>query len=702
MNATSSVGESSSSSNLRRRNTWLLLWLVASLLVAMTWLHVYSLVSESRQREISNAQRDLSNLTRLSQEHANRTLRSADQVIRFVQSRYLELGNRLDLIALTKQGIIDTEIFNQVGIIDPNGIYVLANRPIAEKIDLSDREHFKVHVAADTGALFVSKPVIGRATGKWSIQLTRRITKANGGFGGVVVISIDPNYFTQFYGELNLGPGGMNAIYGLDGIARARRVGDTVEFGSNAAASTLFQQRLKEVPTGSYVQKSVVDGVERLFYYRMIPGYALLTVSGVDMRYLLANHDESSEALYRQGALVTLLIFALATGLTRHLWLLRREAETREAAQVQIEDRRKQLDEVFDLSPDGFVSFDKFNCLKSVNLAFRHMTGASNLSLEGLDEKDFSAWLVSLCEPAAKFEGLTNLRQKAHKNAANAYQVIEIKDFGHRVLQVQLRLSESTTVSQILYLRDITHETAVESMKSEFLATAAHELRTPMASIYGFAEILLTQATDAQSQNEFLGIIYKQSKLMIQILNELLDLARIEARRGKDFKFANLCLQDLLHDLIKAYQYPAGRTAPLLIAPPQPIYLMADSGKLRQALLNVISNAYKYSPDGGAVVIRLVVRDASGQTPQICIEVEDHGIGMTIDQANKVFTRFYRADSSGKLPGTGLGMSITKEIVEHHKGDISLVSAPGQGTQVSMVFPIQQDFPSSGSAPLSH
>jgi signal transduction histidine kinase len=168
----------------------------------------------------------------------------------------------------------------------------------------------------------------------------------------------------------------------------------------------------------------------------------------------------------------------------------------------------------------------------------------------------------------------------------------------------------------------------------------------------------------------------------------LLDLARIEARRGKDFKYTELCLQDLLADLIKAFQCPAGRTIPELEAPAQPITLLADSGKLRQALLNVLSNAYKYSPDGGAVRVLVELQQQTDQTQRVAIHVSDHGMGMTAEQTSKVFTRFYRADTSGRVPGTGLGMSITKEIVEHHKGTISLISAPGEGTQVSIYLPV--------------
>lgn len=671
----------------RQHSVLLALWSAALALLLLTWSHVYGLVSEGRQREIQSAQRDLSNLTRLSQEHALRTFRSADQVIRFVQSRYLELGPRLDLAALVRQGVIDGEIFNQIGIIDSQGSYILSNLPIAGRLDLSDRAHFRVHVAQDSGQLFVSRPVVGRASGKWSIQLTRRINRSDGSFGGVVVLSIDPSYFTTFYGELNLGPGGLTALYGMDGIARARRVGDQTDYGADASRSVLFARLVREQPFGHYTQQSVVDGVERMVYYRTLPQVDMVAMAAVDMGFLMANHEKAAQALLVQAALVSLLILALAAGMSRYLWQLRRDTEARRAAQLQLGERQQQLDAVFDISPDGFVSFDQHQCISFVNTAFRRMTGLGHLAPAGMGPHDFSAWLAQLCEPSAPFGGLAALRQQAQQGSGAAAETIELRAPARRVLQVQLHLSQTSTVSQILHVRDITHETEVEMLKGEFLATAAHELRTPMASIFGFAEVLLTQKLDAASQTEFLGIIHKQSRLMVDILNELLDLARIEARRGKDFKYERVNLQDLLSDLVRAFQCPPGRALPAVQAPAQTIHLLADAGKLRQALLNVLSNAYKYSPDGGAVRIEVErVDDARGQ--RVAIHISDHGMGMTPEQTRQVFTRFYRADTSGRVPGTGLGMSITKEIVEHHKGSLSIVSAPGEGSQFTLLLPV--------------
>ena len=120
---------------------------------------------------------------------------------------------------------------------------------------------------------------------------------------------------------------------------------------------------------------------------------------------------------------------------------------------------------------------------------------------------------------------------------------------------------------------------------------------------------------------------------------------------------------------------------------------MADRKKLIQAVLNVISNAYKYSPDGGEVELDLVHVAAGADSPlesgaaALGIRIVDHGLGMTPEQLARVFERFYRADTSGKIPGTGLGMSIVQEIVSLHGGKVSVTSAAGLGTTVTIWLP---------------
>jgi signal transduction histidine kinase/CHASE1-domain containing sensor protein len=377
---------------------------------------------------------------------------------------------------------------------------------------------------------------------------------------------------------------------------------------------------------------------------------------------------------------------------------------------ADIKDHSEQLSAIFDLSPDGFISFDAARRIKYVSPAFAFMTGLNGDDMIGLDETGFSKCLENLCAPEARFPGVSTLREQQDtlpcgiatvgttmerlpdtfgKSPAGAHrrsrQIIELAGCGNRVIEVNLRISRTETTSQILYFRDITLETEVDRLKSEFLSHAAHELRTPMASIYGFTELLLSQDFDAYDRADFLGTIFRQSELMISIINELLDLARIEARRGKDFTITPVEVRDLLHQIVAGFKTPNDRSSPTEPSPDGPFWMKADRNKLTQAVSNVISNAYKYSPHGGKVGIELVP-PASGD-PLFGIRITDHGIGMTPGQLERVCERFYRADASGKIPGTGLGMSIVKEIIELHGGQLGITSEPGAGTTVTLWLP---------------
>jgi signal transduction histidine kinase len=177
---------------------------------------------------------------------------------------------------------------------------------------------------------------------------------------------------------------------------------------------------------------------------------------------------------------------------------------------------------------------------------------------------------------------------------------------------------------------------------------------------------------------------------MIEIINELLDLVRIDDRRGQDFDFIVLDAGELVREVVADFGVPEGHSAAVVEGSPLPLSVRADRRKLSQAVRNIVSNAYKYSPDGGEVAVQLVAADSSskGQAPLVGIEVADHGLGMTAEQVARVFERFYRADNSGTIPGTGLGMSIVKEIMGLHGGDVTVVSQPGLGTTVTLWLPM--------------
>ena len=400
---------------------------------------------------------------------------------------------------------------------------------------------------------------------------------------------------------------------------------------------------------------------------------------------------EALDDVGRLGAAFNVMSRAIAERVEQ---LTRANEETARMA-ASLRDRTEQLNAIFDLSPDGFVSFDAENRVKYANPAFFRMTGLQSAEIMGLDEAVFSARLARGCLDPDAFPNLAELKSELAANNAPGIgesslsamkrrrQLIELAGPGNHVLELGLRLSQAQTVSQILYFREVTHETEVDRMKSEFLSHAAHELRTPMASIYGYAEILMAQRFSEEEQNEFLGIIHRQCGMMIAIINELLDLARIDDRRGKDFKFSSIDASQLVREVIADFGVPSGQQALVLDTPALACWVRADASKLMQAVRNILSNAYKYSPDGGVVTISVIHAGSDSQTP-VGIRVTDHGLGMTSEQAARTCERFYRVDSSGNIPGTGLGMSIVKEIMELHGGQVQIQSQLGAGTSVTL------------------
>jgi PAS domain S-box-containing protein len=304
------------------RYTWrphLVVWLLALCLLGLSWGFVLVKIDADRSATLANAERDLANLTRVTQEHALRTFQSAEQLLRLVQARYEAAGDIPDLNVLAQQGLANSEIFNLVGIIDAEGYIVLGGSPRKRGTAVGDREHFKVHVAADSGKVFVSPPFFGRISGQWSIVLSRRINTATGAFAGVAFVALRADYFTRFYGELDLGKSGVSALMGQDGIVRARRSGEGQDqFGTDVSASPLLTKLRAGAPVALERYRAISDGVERSYHLRPVAPYALAVSAGKGTAEMLAVHEKNRESLLLAAGFANLLILALAMAFSLH------------------------------------------------------------------------------------------------------------------------------------------------------------------------------------------------------------------------------------------------------------------------------------------------------------------------------------------------------------------------------------------------
>jgi len=353
--------------------------------------------------------------------------------------------------------------------------------------------------------------------------------------------------------------------------------------------------------------------------------------------------------------------------------------------------RRAQLDAIFSLSPDGFVLFDANDHLVFANPAFERMTGGFLSDQDGpICLASFESRLTALCEPGQSPLAIQFLSQ----DGADAQEWQGRLHFARpqtRVVQAQARRDRAGRSETIFYFRDVTHEDAVDRMKSEFLAAAAHELRTPMVSIFGFTELLLRRKFTPERQADMLQTIHRQSGLLVKMINELLDLARIESRRGLDLKIEPNPLTDLIHNSVKGLMLKDTDRQVVIGAIPASMVLI-DSEKMQLAMNNLLTNAFKYSPQGGEVTVRAHLDSLDGAHYAV-IEVIDQGLGMSPDQLARAFERFYRADASGNIPGTGLGLSMVKEVANLHNGQIELDSELGKGTTARLWIPLDGNSP---------
>jgi PAS domain S-box-containing protein len=377
---------------------------------------------------------------------------------------------------------------------------------------------------------------------------------------------------------------------------------------------------------------------------------------------------------------------AAPDGQLQHYLGIVNDVTERERSRLAIAERSERLNAVFDLSPDGFVVFDRRGMLVYTNRAFNEMTGlnldpdAEDITLDAFDER-----FLALCEGASDARPLSEAL--ADEGAADGPETLKLVRPERRVLARVVRGGQSAHGESILFFRDITRESEVDRMKSEFLTTAAHELRTPMVSVFGFTELLLHRPVGEERRRDMLTTIHRQASLLINMVNELLDLARIEARQGKDMKPQACTLGSLLELAVAPFAQQHGPDRLRVMLDHAECRLWVDPEKMNRVFGNVLSNAFKYSPEGGSVDVSTVSGALRGQ-PAVGVRVRDHGIGMTEDQARRVFERFYRADPSGNIPGTGLGMSLVKEITELQDGQVQLESRFGEGTVVTLWLPL--------------
>jgi len=254
-----------------------------------------------------------------------------------------------------------------------------------------------------------------------------------------------------------------------------------------------------------------------------------------------------------------------------------------------------------------------------------------------------------------------------------------------------VRTDDGQRLGTVMVLRDVTVEVEAEQLKDAFIAHVSHELRTPLTAVKGYSELLLagSAATLNNQQRSFLQTINQHTNSLIGMINGLLDFSEMEAKGRLGLQRRPVLFSSLVQEIASEWRGPMEDKGLVfqVETSPDPYCMEADVRRLRWAIINLVRNAWQYTPEGGQVKLQVSARNG-----QAILDISDTGIGISAKDQQQLFTRFYRVGgaSNDESRGLGLGLYVTKAIVEAHGGEIHVVSQEGVGSTFSLVLPALQ------------
>jgi len=345
----------------------------------------------------------------------------------------------------------------------------------------------------------------------------------------------------------------------------------------------------------------------------------------------------------------------------------------------EIQNEKTKVDTILNNMTDGIIAYDNDGNLMHVNPAAMGLLNRVRLE-ESLDEfiREYHIE-VSPDEVLGKTDELNERK-------------ITLK-LGERIMRVGFAVFSETDETKegcIIILRDITEQHRLDNMQKEFVANVSHELKTPLTSIKSYTETLGSgMVEDKETERQFLTVIESEVNRMSDLVTDLLQLSALDMKRTKlDFRKYNVgeLIDKTLEKLDIAAKEKDHELTSTVTYPGKAVF---DYEKLQRVLINIISNAIKYTEPGGK--IEVLVEKSNGK---IIFRVRDNGLGIPENDLSRIFDRFYRVDKarSRKMGGTGLGLAIAKEIITAHNGEIFIESKENEGTQVTIEIPLNSQW----------
>ena len=366
-----------------------------------------------------------------------------------------------------------------------------------------------------------------------------------------------------------------------------------------------------------------------------------------------------------------------------HYIAIKQDVTARRTVENQLEETRTIMNSVLNATSEAMILLSTDDCALWMNHAFERIFNVKNSQLYG---KSFEE-LVPIFEKVIQDPTFIKQRfEKAQETFTETVQQVWPQKRELEIYAVPVS-RDKMNLGRLYVFRDVTKEREVERMKTDFIHLVSHEFRTPLTSIKGYVEMLLDG--DAGNVNEdqvdFLDTILRNTDLLAKLVNDLLEVSKLEAGALKlDTQPVDLSkiIKEATVEMIPQIQEKSQNL--VIINELESTTVIGDPKKLTQILLNLLSNANKYTPEKGKITVTTErIKD------MVKVTVNDNGIGISEEDQKRLFTKFFRVENreTQRHPGTGLGLWITKSFVDMHGGTINIQSKIEEGTAISFTIP---------------
>ena len=672
--------------------------------IAITWIVLISTVYVARQTALMNARNETSNLAHTIEEQITREIKSVDQSLMFVRESYARSPADFDVKAWARSSAAVTDYAIQLSIMDRNGV-LRSNSAVsdAKQLDMTDREHIRVQMTSDKDELFISRPVIGRVSHRWSIQFTRKLFDGTGAFDGVAVMSVDPGYLTRFYASIDLGTTGAVTLFGEDGIVRAAARSDDA---TETASSIGRQLSIEDVDRVATLNKAVIgpvdfDGIRRVTSYRKLRSYPLFVSVGRGEAEVLVE----VERMRRTDSIAAIVLTAILVTATVALFLhQRRHAIAREKLRLNerlYAEKSLLMETALEHMGQGILMVDGDCRIQVCNRrAMTMLDLPEHLANKGTPFED----IIRYQWAQGEFSGATppdpavldGIRGGGLLSAPRRYE--RQRPSGETLEITSMPLQDGGIVRTFT---DISARKAFEAQlrtardqadsatkaKSEFLAMMSHEIRSPMSGLIGALDLLRTTTLDAD-QAQMTNLAHGSALNLLAILNDILDFSKIEAG-ALTLSVEPVDIRGLVSELTRSHALVAQSKKVALtssVAPDVPALILTDRLRLGQIITNLLSNAVKFTARGS--ISLTVTIDATGDRRRLRLDVVDSGLGMDQFTLQRLFQPFTQADGSSSrvAGGTGLGLCISRKLAHFLDGTLDVVSRSGSGSCFTLLM----------------